>query len=186
MGEKNYYQTLGVDRSAAPEEIKRAYRRLVKQFHPDTNPHPDAARKFTEIDRAHDTLIDPALRRRYDHQNPPQPAAPKPPKPAAPKGPQSAPPIDRPPRGISPGEYARNWPTHQTKRPHRRRRRTEPLHPRTKAVIIVISIAAVIIALIATGFMLPRELLQKILIGIGIFLLLTTAMVLRILIDSER
>ncbi|MDP6633391.1 MAG: DnaJ domain-containing protein [Phycisphaerae bacterium] len=66
MGDKDYYKILGLARDASQEEIKRAYRRLVKQFHPDTNRDPNAASRFCDIDEAHDVLVDPELRREYD------------------------------------------------------------------------------------------------------------------------
>ncbi|MDP6634181.1 MAG: HEAT repeat domain-containing protein [Phycisphaerae bacterium] len=68
MGDKDYYKTLGLERNAAPADIKRAYRRLAKKFHPDTNPQPDATRRFNEIKEAHDVLIDPESRREYDRR----------------------------------------------------------------------------------------------------------------------
>ena len=64
----NHYQTLGVDRGASPDEIKRAYRRLASQHHPDKGG--DKAR-FQEIQSAYDTLSDP--QRRAQHDNPPNP-----------------------------------------------------------------------------------------------------------------
>jgi DnaJ-class molecular chaperone len=64
----NHYQTLGVDRGASPDEIKRAYRKLASQHHPDKGG--DKAR-FQEIQSAYDTLSDP--QRRAQHDNPPNP-----------------------------------------------------------------------------------------------------------------
>ena len=61
------YQTLGVDPQAAPEEIKRAYRRLARELHPDANPDdPEAEARFKEVARAYETLSDPQRRQRYD------------------------------------------------------------------------------------------------------------------------
>ena len=63
----DYYELLGVTRDASPEDIKRAYRRLARQLHPDANPDdPAAEARFKEIAVAYETLSDPDKRRRYD------------------------------------------------------------------------------------------------------------------------
>jgi molecular chaperone DnaJ len=63
----DYYKTLGVDRKASAEEIKKAYRKLARQYHPDRNPDDKAAEaKFKEISQAHDVLGDPDKRKQYD------------------------------------------------------------------------------------------------------------------------
>jgi hypothetical protein len=64
--EKDYYALLGVPREATVTEIKRAYRKLAKQYHPDVNKNPDAGQRFAEITEAYDTLTDPDRRGRYD------------------------------------------------------------------------------------------------------------------------
>ena len=63
----NYYETLGVDKSANPEQIKQAYRRLASKFHPDKGG--DTAR-FQEIQTAYETLSDPNKRQQYDNPQP--------------------------------------------------------------------------------------------------------------------
>src|SRR5579859_4302996 len=62
----DYYRLLGVRPDATVLLIKKAYRKLAKQYHPDVNHSPDAAEKFREITEAYDTLTDPDRRRRYD------------------------------------------------------------------------------------------------------------------------
>jgi molecular chaperone DnaJ len=63
----DYYKTLGVDKKATPEEIKKAYRKLARKYHPDTNPDDkNAEARFKEISQAHDVLGDPEKRKQYD------------------------------------------------------------------------------------------------------------------------
>lgn len=63
---RDYYEVLGVPRNATQEEIKQAYRRLARQYHPDVNKSPDAEEKFKEINEAYQVLSDPEKRRQYD------------------------------------------------------------------------------------------------------------------------
>ena len=62
----DHYEVLGVDRAATPEEIKKAYRRLARELHPDVNPSEDAAERFKLVTHAYDVLSDPNQRERYD------------------------------------------------------------------------------------------------------------------------
>ena len=65
--DRDYYQILGVSRSASKDEIKRAYRKLAKQFHPDRNPDdPGAEAKFKEVQQAYQVLSNPEKREQYD------------------------------------------------------------------------------------------------------------------------
>src|SRR5918997_803610 len=67
MAKEDYYQVLGVKRDAKPEEIKKAYRRLARKFHPDVNPGDKSAEeRFKTITEAHDVLSDPKKRQVYD------------------------------------------------------------------------------------------------------------------------
>src|SRR4051794_39466831 len=64
---RDYYKALGVDRKASADDIKKAYRKLARQYHPDRNPgDPKAEERFKEISEAYDVLSDPDKRKKYD------------------------------------------------------------------------------------------------------------------------
>ncbi len=66
MKYKDYYETLGVDRKATQQQIKSAFRKLARKYHPDVNKAPDAQAKFKEINEAYEVLGDESKRQRYD------------------------------------------------------------------------------------------------------------------------
>ena len=67
MADRDYYNVLGVNRNASEKEIKQAYRRLARKYHPDVNPGDKSAEgKFKEVNEAYEVLSDPEKRRKYD------------------------------------------------------------------------------------------------------------------------
>lgn len=64
---KDYYEIMGVGRDASADEIKRAYRRLARKYHPDVSKEPDAETRFKEVGEAYEVLKDPEKRSAYDH-----------------------------------------------------------------------------------------------------------------------
>src|SRR3954466_15440773 len=67
MAQTDLYKELGVDKKASPDEIKKAYRKLARKYHPDTNPGDAAAEeRFKKISAAYDVLSDPDKRKQYD------------------------------------------------------------------------------------------------------------------------
>jgi curved DNA-binding protein len=67
---RDYYDALGVSRTASTEELQRAYRKLARQYHPDVNHDPGAEERFKELSEAYSVLSDPDTRKRYDRFGP--------------------------------------------------------------------------------------------------------------------
>ena len=63
---RDYYEVLGLSKGASDDEIKRAYRKMAKKYHPDINKEPDAEAKFKEINEAYEVLSDPQKKATYD------------------------------------------------------------------------------------------------------------------------
>lgn len=66
VSKRDLYEVLGVDRNATEEEIRKAYRKLARKYHPDVNKGPDAEQKFKEVKEAYEILSDPQKRAQYD------------------------------------------------------------------------------------------------------------------------
>jgi molecular chaperone DnaJ len=66
MAKRDYYEVLGISKGASEKEIKKAYRKLAKQYHPDVNKEADAAEKFKEVGEAYEVLSDSSKRSAYD------------------------------------------------------------------------------------------------------------------------
>ena len=63
---RDYYGMLGVSKNAKPDEIKRAYRKLARELHPDVNPDPESQQRFKDVTAAYEVLSDPAKRQVVD------------------------------------------------------------------------------------------------------------------------
>ena len=66
MSNRDYYEILGIPRDASTDDIKAAFRKLARQYHPDVSKEADAEEKFKEINEAYGVLSDPQKRARYD------------------------------------------------------------------------------------------------------------------------
>ncbi|PWT70363.1 MAG: hypothetical protein C5B46_09610 [Proteobacteria bacterium] len=73
MKYKDYYKTLGLERSAAEADIKKAYRKLARKYHPDVSKEKDAEERFKEVGEAYEVLSDPEKRKAYDEMGSYQP-----------------------------------------------------------------------------------------------------------------
>ena len=66
----DYYKILGVDKNASEAEIKKAYRKMARKYHPDLNPNDkEAEQKFKQLNEANEVLSNPEFRKKYDKYN---------------------------------------------------------------------------------------------------------------------
>lgn len=136
---KNYYAILGVSPSAHAADIKRAYRRLALQYHPDKNPSPEAEQFFKAVNEAYETLGDPQLRAAYDQRlaNP------------AYQSPQQQP------------EPAHRDPKYRPRSPRQHTSRTDDTYELMKEylprIVFITKVLMVISALLLVDYLLPRQ-----------------------------
>ncbi|MDD3999565.1 MAG: DnaJ domain-containing protein, partial [Bacilli bacterium] len=73
MAKRDYYEVLGIPKTATEDEIKKAYRTLAKKYHPDVSEEKNSAEKFKEVQEAYEVLSDPTKREQYNqfgHEGP--------------------------------------------------------------------------------------------------------------------
>jgi DnaJ domain len=137
---EDYYSLLTIRRDATQDEVKRAFRRLARELHPDLNPDPETGERFKEITQAYDVLSDTDKRRTYDESSDPftgppphENYAPPPPPPTPPRSP-------RPPRSPTPPGASR---------PPRRRWRPSKVFSAVAASVILAIIVVVSLLIVS-------------------------------------